>query len=210
MTWEDAMRKYNRHDEPVRIDLAPIRTASEMGRTLSPAPPLNGDKPIFTQDPQEMDIDSVTPPNQPGRAQLSDARIRTPLPSGPRLDKLSLPGIDHLKPGELQANVSKFLSTPGRSRYNAAQALLFYWQDDDESVQAAVKDLAEVLDTNYRYTFTIQPIPSSSDGCKSSWRWLSRKMTDFVEDHDQRDVLKIVYYNGVSYLDSNREMVLAR
>jgi hypothetical protein len=47
------------------------------------------------------------------------------------------------------------------------------------------------------------------DGCKSPWRWLSRKTNEFVEDRDQRDVLKIVYYNGHSYLDSNREMILA-
>lgn len=205
MTWEDAVRKYHRSHSPIIQDIAPI------GRPLSPAPALNIVKPIFTHDPQEMEIDSG-PAHQPGRPPLSDARIRTPLPSGPRAEKpMSLPGIDSIKPTDLQTNVTKILCSPGRNRYSGVQALLLFWQEDDPSVVTAVKDLADVLDRNYHYTFDIQTIPTTStDGCKSSWRWLSRKMTDFVEDRDQRDVLKIVYYNGHSYLDGNREMVLAR
>ena len=199
------MRKYSRHEEPVRIDLAPIRTAAELPS------PIASEQPMFTHDPQEMDIDSETPTHQNGRGSISDSRIRTPLPSGPRADKPSLPGIDHISStSDLQAGVSRMLSMPGRGRYSEAQVLLLYWQDDDSSVQSAVRDLADVFDHNYRYTFDIQAIPPYSETCRSSWRWLSRKMTDFVEDHDQRDVLKIVYYNGLSYLDPNREMVLVR
>jgi hypothetical protein len=211
MTWEDAVRKYHRSHSPIIQEIAP----GIGGQPLSPTPTMtngngNGVKPIFTHDPQEMEIDS--PPPQPGRPPLSETRIRTPLPSGPRPDKPGgtvLPGIDSLKV-DLQSNVSKMLSMPHRSRYTAVQALLLYWQDDDIDVKDAVKDLADVFSIFYRYTFEIQTIPTSSDECKSSWRWLSRKINDFVEDRDQRDVLKIVYYNGHSYLDGNREMVLAR
>ncbi|KAF4431986.1 hypothetical protein CFRS1_v012560 [Colletotrichum fructicola] len=205
MTWEDAVRKYHRSHSPTIQDIAPSLSAQ---RPLSPAPLINSVKPMYPQDAQDMmEIDSPTPP---GQHRLSESRIRTPLPSGPRLDKPPmLPGIESLK-SDLQTNVSRILSTPSRSRYSSAQALLLYWQDDpDLSVGSSVKELSEVLDQYYRYTFSISPIPSSSEACKNPWRWLSRKITDFVEDRDQRDVLKIVYYNGHSYLDGNREMVLA-
>lgn len=168
---------------------------------------------LYPHDPQDMDLDSATlSHHQPGRPPLSETRIRTPLPSGPRLEKsLSLPGIESLR-NELQSNVPRMLSTANRGRYNSAHALLLFWQDDDEAsiVQGAVKELADVLDRYYHYTFEIQTIPSSSDGCRSSWRWLSRQLNEFAEDRDQRDVLKIVFYAGHTYLDGNREMILAR
>jgi hypothetical protein len=104
------------------------------------------------------------------------------------------------------------LTTSSRNRYGTVQVLLLFWQDDDDVslVHNAVRELADVLDKQYRYTVQIQTIPSSMDGAKSSWRWLSRQLNDFAEDRDQRDVLKIVYYVGHTYLDGNREMVLAR
>ncbi|KAL2754948.1 hypothetical protein ACRALDRAFT_2087770, partial [Sodiomyces alcalophilus JCM 7366] len=204
MTWEDAVKKYHRSHSPSIQDLAPLSAQ----RPLSPSQGLSNHKSMFAQDPHEMDIDH--PVGQPGQARLSETRIRTPLPSGPRLDKPTvLPGIESLK-NDLQTNVSSILSNPYRSRYSSAQVLLLYWQDDhDPHVDAAVKELAEVFDQYYRYTFEIHTIPSASENCKNPWRWLSRKITDFSEDRDQRDVLKIVYYNGHSFLDGHREMVLA-
>lgn len=203
MTWEDAVKKYHRSHSPSMQEIAPSLSGQ---RPLSPSQGLNNIKAMFS-DPNEMDIDSP----QPGQARLSETRLRTPLPSGPRLDKPnSLPGIESLKT-DLQANVSRILSNPHRSRYASVQVLLLYWQDDtDPHVESSVTELAEVLDQFYRYTFHVETIPSTSEACKSPWRWLSRKITDFSEDRDQRDVLKIVYYNGHSYLDGNREMVLAR
>ncbi len=207
MTWEQAHEKYGSSSPSVQG-----RTSLSGGRPLSPAP-LNS-KPVFTQDPQEMDVD---PPaaQQPGRPPLSDARIRTPLPSAPRPDKPSaiapLPGVDSLKSSELQASISRILTSPFRSRYAAVSALLLNWQEDsDINARSAMSELGDVLERDYNYTFQIRSIPASSDGCKNSWRWLSREVTDFIGNQDQRDVLKIVYYSGHSYLDGNREMVLAR
>lgn len=208
MTWEDVVSKFHRHHSPTIQDIAPSLAA---GRPLSPASAL-GNQSIFTHDPQEMDIDSTPSHHQPGRPPLSETRIRTPLPSGPRLEKsLSLPGIESLK-NDLQTNVSRMLSMTSRGRYNAAQVLLLFWQDDSgaPSISDAVAELADVFDKHYHYTFQIQTIPSSSESCKSSWRWLSRQLNDFAEDRDQRDVLKIVYYVGHTYLDGNRDMMLAR
>ncbi len=202
MTWEEAARKYRSHS-PSTHDLSG-------GRPLSPAP-LNP-KPL-THDPQEMEIDS--PPQALGRPPLSDARIRTPLPSGPRLDKpvtfTPVPGIENLRT-DLQGTANRILSDPYRSRYVAVQALLLHWQEDEQpDVREAMNEFGSVLEQCYHYTFEIKPIPpSSSEGCKSSWRWLSREITDFMDKRDQRDVLKIVYYTGFTYLDTNREMVLAR
>lgn len=211
MTWEDVVNKFHRSHSPTIQDIAPSLAAA--GRPLSPAPTLGNSQSMFTHDPQEMDIDSNTPaPHQPGRPPLSETRIRTPLPSGPRLEKsLSLPGIESLK-NDLQTNIGRMLSTPSRDRYTSVQALLLFWQDDDETsnIQSAVRELADVFDKYYHYSFQIQAIPSSSESCKSSWRWLSRQLNDFAEDRDQRDVLKIVYYVGHTYLDGNREMILAR
>lgn len=160
-----------------------------------------------------MDIDSNTPtPQQPGRPPLSETRIRTPLPSGPRLEKsLSLPGIESLK-NELQANAGRMLSSSSRDRYVAVHALMLFWQDDDDVglVETAARELADVFDGFYHYACHLETIPSAMDGSRSSWRWLSRRLGDFAEERDERDVLKIVYYAGHTYLDENREMVLAR
>ncbi|PTB74028.1 hypothetical protein M440DRAFT_1404237 [Trichoderma longibrachiatum ATCC 18648] len=218
MTWEDVVSKFHRSHSPAVQDIAPSLAAA--GRPLSPATPLNAAQPMFTHDPQEMEIDATNTVaggaapshhHQPGRPPLSEARIRTPLPTGPRLEKsMSLPGIESLK-NDIQTNAARMLSATTRGRYSSVQALLLFWQEDDEAmmVQNAVRELADVFDKYYHYTFHIQAIPSSSEGCKSSWRWLSRKLNDFAEDRDQRDVLKIVYYIGHTYLDGNRDMVLA-
>ncbi|KAL9480432.1 hypothetical protein ACSS6W_005218 [Trichoderma asperelloides] len=212
MTWEDVVSKFHhRPHSPAVQDIAPSLPA---GRPLSPATSLSTAQPVFTHDPQEMDVDAGSAPShhhQPGRPPLSEARIRTPLPTGPRLEKsLSLPGIESLK-NDMQNNAARMLSATTRGRYNSVQALLLFWQDDDDAllVQNAVRELADVFDKYYHYTFQIQVIPSSSESCKSSWRWLSRKLNDFAEERDQRDVLKIVYYIGHTYLDGNRDMVLA-
>ncbi|ORY57150.1 uncharacterized protein BCR38DRAFT_354986 [Pseudomassariella vexata] len=219
LTWEDAMRKYRSHS-PMQ-ELAPLA-----GRPLSPRP--NHVRHAFTQDPQEMDIDSTpTPPGTqttPGRAPLSDSRIRTPLPSGPRLDKslsmpplvarpptlATLPNIDFIK-SELESSASRILAGPHRGRYSTVLALLICWQEDEEpGVTAAIQELGDVFDKYYHFTFEIIKIPPvSSDAYKSPSRWLSRVINDFTDNSDTRDVLKIVYYNGCSYLDDNREMVLA-
>ncbi|VUC30012.1 unnamed protein product [Clonostachys rosea] len=208
MTWEDVVNKFHRSHSPSIHDIAPLAP----GRPLSPAPAQASGQHMFSHNPHEMDIDSGSPSNHPSRPPPpGDSRHRTPLPSGPRLESLSLPGIETLK-NELQSSAVRMLSTASRSRYTAVQALLLFWQDDDDDVATihnAVRELADVLENLYHYALQIQAIPSSADGSRSSWRWLSRQMGDFAEDRDQRDVLKIVYYVGHTYLDGNREMVLA-
>ncbi|KAF3023763.1 hypothetical protein E8E14_014328 [Neopestalotiopsis sp. 37M] len=219
MTWEDAMRKYQAAHSPLQ-ELAPL-----VGRPISPASGLG--RHSYTHDPQDMDIDSTpTPPMTQAilrRASLGDSRIRTPLPSGPRLEAsipmppmattpptiTALPNIDYIK-SELDTAASRCLSGSYTGRYNAVEALLVCWQEDNESrdVLGAVQDLENVF---HEYCFTVKviQIPFSSSGlCKNSQRWLSRVINEFVEDRDTRDTLKIVYYNGCTSVEDG-EMVLA-
>jgi hypothetical protein len=123
----------------------------------------------------------------------------------------TLPNIDYIK-AELETNASRILSGPYGGRYSKVSALLICWQDDEEpGTFAAVEELGEVFQKYYHFTFNpIKIPPSSSDECRNSSRWLSRTINDFTEDSDTRDVLKIVYYNGCTYLDENGQMVLAR
>lgn len=206
MTWEDALTKYKTHSASMP-ELAPFAV-----HPLSPAP--GNLKGLFTHDPPEMDVDTTPTPGQPmGRSLLNDSRIRTPLPSGPRLEKLAsaaLPGIDSIR-NDLQSVASRIISNPHRNRYNAAHALLLYWNEDvDIETGNAIKDLAIVLEKQYHYTSELVAIPSIPDLGKSPWRWLSNKISQLVDERDHRDVMNIVYYNGYSFLDANREMVLAR
>ncbi|KAK3335415.1 hypothetical protein B0T19DRAFT_348802 [Cercophora scortea] len=204
-SWEEAARKYKSHS-PAMPELAPSG-----GRPLS-QPPLNS-KPVYTQDPQEMDLDT-SPSQQPGRLSPNESRIRKPLPSAPRLEKINMlpqPAVDSLKPSDqLQSFVSGMLMHPHRSRYSAVSVLLCQWEDDqDPRARGALQELRTVLDQCYNYTFQIKSIPPPTDECKSSEKWLSRELYKFIDAQDSRDVLKIVYYNGHSYLDGDREMVLA-
>lgn len=211
MTWEDVVSKFQRSHSPTMQDLAPAMNA---GRPISPPTPHSDTQPFYTHDSHEMDVDPTSAPAQhaSGRLPLSDARLRTPLPSGPRLEKsLSLPGIETLR-HELQASSSKIISISNRGRYHDARVLFLVWQGDDElpMVENATRELADVFE-RYRYSFQVQTIPSSEVGAsKSTWRWLSLTLDGFLEHNDQRDVLKIVYYAGHSFLDGNREMCLAR
>ncbi|KAM7202373.1 hypothetical protein V8F33_002781 [Rhypophila sp. PSN 637] len=200
MTWEEAERKFL-PPSPSLPGLAPLG-----GRPISPATSTLS-RPILTQDPQEMDIDT-SPSQQVGRSVFSasnDSRIRTPLPSGPRPDK---PLGNSFKPEGLQLRASQLLADPHRSRYSKVIALLVHWQDHfDPDARSAVNELEGVLD-QYNYTVQEKAIPSSSDGNKNPYRWLSREVTEFIDNDDHRNVLKVVYYNGYSYWDG-KEMLLS-
>lgn len=176
-----------------------------------------------------MDIGAArvpTPANVRGtssRHPLGESRFRTPLPSGPRLEKntstsslaaapsLPLPNIESIK-SDLEGSVSQILSSPHRSRYTSVCVLLINWQDEeDAAARAAVDELSDVLSNIYHFSLEAVKIPSSeSESCKNSWMWLARQVHDFTERNDTRDVLKIVYYGGHSFLDEHGHMVLAR
>ncbi|KAK4152234.1 hypothetical protein C8A00DRAFT_16424 [Chaetomidium leptoderma] len=204
MTWEEAARRFRSHESSSQ-GLSPIA-----GPQLSPAP-LNA-RPSFIHDPREMDLDT-SPSQQHAQPVLSEARIRTPLPSGPRPEKhvnmAPLPGFDTFR-ADLQGSADRILANPFRSRYANVSVLLVGWQDDeDPGVHGAIQDLAKTFHEDYSYTVQTKSIPTSTEESRSSWLWLSQVLTDFVADHDQRDCLKIFYYGGYSYLDGDRQPILA-
>lgn len=226
MSWEEAVQKY-RSSSPLQ------ELASLAGRPISPAPSqMRPPPPPYAQNSQEMEIDSIpatpNPQSAPGRTSPNETRnSRTPLPSGPRnLDRhvsvpsplgapqspYSIPLVGPVK-HELEGIASKVLSSQYRSRYSNVYALLIYWQDEHESIIAeAVEELAEVFQKYYHYVPEIIKIPSA---VRESYppnlsRWLSRMINGFIDKSDTRDTLMVVYYNGHSYLDDNREMVLSR
>ncbi|CAK7218047.1 hypothetical protein SCUCBS95973_003357 [Sporothrix curviconia] len=141
----------------------------------------------------------------------NESRLRTPLPSGRNLEKLAsaaLPGIESIS-GDLQNAAARIINNanPNRSRYDAVQVLLLVWSNDtDMEIREAVDDLAELLEKQYSYSVEIMAIPVDA---QSPYRWLLNAVSQFINNRDQRDSLKIVYYAGDSYLDSEREMVLS-
>ncbi|GAP88699.2 putative tyrosine-protein phosphatase non-receptor type 6 [Rosellinia necatrix] len=226
MSWEEAVQKY-RSSSPLQ------ELATLAGRPISPAlSQMRPPPPPYAQNSQEMDLDPApgtpNPQSIPGRVSPNETRLsRTPLPSvpsGPRIDRhvsipsplaashapYSAPHAGSVK-HDLENVASTVLSSPFRSRYSSVYALLIYWQDEHEpNIAGAVQELSDVFQKCYHYVPEIVKIPAAArDGYSNPWRWLSRKINEFIDKSDTRDTLKIVYYNGHSYLDDNREMVLS-
>lgn len=86
--------------------------------------------------------------------------------------------------------------------------MILVWSNDSEhEVVDAIDDLADLFEKKYNYTVDLKAIPV---GAQSPYRWLLHTASQFINNRDSRDTLKIVYYVGHSYLDAEREMVLSR
>lgn len=142
----------------------------------------------------------------------TESRLRTPLPSGPRLEKFSsgsLPGIETLS-GDMQSETARVINeaNPSRSRYDVVQVMVAQWSNDTSpEVQDAVDMMSTLLEKKYGYSVETVSIPV---GAQSPLRWLMQMVTNFVNNRDMRDTLKIFYYAGFSFLDRDRELVLSR
>lgn len=212
MTWEDVVHKFHQSHSPTMQDAG--TSSMQPGESTSPVAAMREAQAMFPSETQDMDIDAgPSTSHHHARLSLGDPRIRTPLPSGPRLEKsLSLPGIESFR-NDLQMTANRMLSAPNRGRYLDVRALLLLWQNDDDAanVHAAARELADVFEKQYRFAFQVQAIPATETGhAKETWRWLARTLDRFAEEDDRREVLKIVYYAGHTFLDENREMCLAR
>lgn len=204
MSWDEAKRRYRSHSGDLQ---EPIAISSDRGFH-----PVNGNNDNYTYEPQRMDLDQSPTSQQTIQSSSTDAQtrtVRTPLPSGPRLERtaqaaMSLPGT-----ANLQGQAATVMANPSGRRYSAVYVLLLVWQDEQEdAVRQSVEELRSVFDRHYHYTVEVDAIPSGAP--ERSWRWLSQRINQFMEQNDQRDVLKIFYYNGRMQLDRDREMVLTR
>lgn len=105
---------------------------------------------------------------------------------------------------------SRTLSGWQLHRYVAVHALLLYWEDDRlEDVKRVTEELHLVLQEQYHYACDVASIPSFSEPF-GSWNWLSERLDRFNQHTNMPNVLKIIYYNGQSYMDRYRELVLAK
>lgn len=172
----------------------------------------------YTHEPQAMQLDQSPPSQQTVHTSSTEAHgraSRTPLPSGPRLERtaqaaISLPGSDAARPS-LQGQASGIIANPNRGRYSAVHVLLLTWEDEEDvAVQQEVEELRSVLETHYHFMVETDLISAQADEPEWACRRLSRRIDQFMGTNDQRDVLKILYYSGRTQLDVNRAMVLTR
>ncbi|KAK3995395.1 hypothetical protein QBC44DRAFT_25167 [Cladorrhinum sp. PSN332] len=195
--------------ESVRDRIPDLTSVSDISRNLSPVIPAS--RLSFSQDQPDMDIDSL--PLQQTPFDTPPAPGRTPLPSSPRLHKpinmVPVPGQDGFR-AELQGSASRIASNPLRSRYAQVSVLMTQWQDDEDgTAKKAIEDLADTLSNDYNYRVEYTIIPTYSDAKHNPALWLTGKVTEFLLEDNQRDVLKIFYYSGHSYLGRDRDTILA-
>lgn len=234
MSWEDAVRKYKNHisaqeyvplagrptnsvqtvpasfqSEPQEMDIDTTPTPTTPYRMQHQPQQHHQQHSVGQGDPQSKLQPSPLPPTSSGRLSISsEGRLRTPLPSGRNLTSATLPGIEYLS-GDVQSATARIINSanPYRSRYEAVHVQMLIWSDEISPVRAAVDELASVLEKKYNYIVDLMLIPI---GVPSPYRWLLQTVTNFVNNRDSRDTLKILYYSGHSYLDAEREMVLSR
>ncbi|KAK0729296.1 hypothetical protein B0T21DRAFT_385379 [Apiosordaria backusii] len=201
-TWEALTKKYG-HSSPPNAN----------GRPLSPA--LTNFKSMLVQDPEEMEVEPTPFPHSQQLNQVNphDARIRTPLPSGPRPERptsmIPVAGLESFR-ADLQGSASRILASALRSRYASVSAMLVRWQDDEDAeARNDIEELARVFKEDYNYSVKTKYIPTSGDPGNSSYLWLNREVNTFVTSHNQRDTLKIFYYSGHSYLGEDRDTMIS-
>lgn len=175
---------------------------------------METDPPLPTHEPSALERSVLAAHSQQiPRSRLSfsehhERPVRTPLPGSSR----SIPPIEMLQ-NTLQSTSPKLLLTKNRGRYVDCRVLLLIWQGDAQAdiVENAARVLGSVFERNYHFTFQIQNIPATENGIsRLAWRWLTLTLDGFIGNNDHRDVLKIVYYAGHTFLDTNREMILSK
>lgn len=131
---------------------------------------------------------------------------KSPFYSPPQKKRKPLPGA----PGDrsLQSAAQTVLALPAidHGRYTAVHVLHLHWANEcrQDLVQAGL-NLGRVLCEDYGFSYKSDVIPPWS-----SHKHLGDMVRRFTEQEDKRDVLKILYYGGDSYLDGDRNMMLAK
>jgi len=196
MTWEDAYRRYPPINNPQSVN--PNEAAQLAGgRILSPRPATH----------TAMEIDSSAPAPAPS-ARSGSRQPRTPLPTGPRMERrLSGPAQPTASAlsdvMELEAAALAMLASPHRVRYSKVVVHLFHWAKDEKRVIDAIQGLADTLRSEYQYMCKVQAIQASAEGC----HWVLNEAIRVFDADDNREVMKIYYFGGHSYLKDGQMMI---
>lgn len=162
-------------------------------------------KTVFSLSP-----DTTKNPNAPVPSTPSPRTIESPGPSS--FPPTLTPSYSSGPPNAVLSGheTSRVISGSSLHRYVAVHALLLNWEDElSDEVKRVTQELCGVFEEQYRYQCEIFLIPYCPEPLESSRRLLE-KIGCFNAQTNKPDVLKIVFYNGRSYIDRNREMVLAK
>ena len=92
--------------------------------------------------------------------------------------------------------------TPGGSRYDEVHVLFLSWEDDLLRGSEEIAELRKVFRQSYHYSTEEWQIPSNRSHNK-----LVKHMAEFLEAHEDRRALLIVYYAGHGHLNDDRQLV---
>ena len=90
----------------------------------------------------------------------------------------------------------------GVSRYKEVHTLLLSWEDDNLGVVDEINELEDVFRSLYGFEAQAWKIPS-----KRSHNSLAAKILGFLDDHESKDNLLIVYYGGHGEMNDDRQCV---
>lgn len=237
MTWDLAYERFGRDTGSTRQEAPPLspirgfrptnagrkRSIQELeddgsGQGLSRRSPPKARKPLpsaprlekTAQAVLSMSPESIVKARNPSLPTASPGPVDCPSPDSAPLRMLvnsSSPPDPTIAAG---FSTCRNFSTSELQRYVAAHVLFLYWEDESlDEVKRAIEDLRKVFQEQYRYNCHVDVIPSFPEPF-ASWAWLSGKLDQFNQHANKPNVLKIVYYNGRSYIDRHREMVLAK
>jgi len=104
---------------------------------------------------------------------------------------------------ELEAAALAMLASPHRVRYSKVVVHLFHWAKDEKRVIDAIQGLADTLRSEYQYMCKVQAIQASAEGC----HWVLNEAMRVFDADDNREVMKIYYFGGHSYLKDGQMMI---
>lgn len=231
MTWNQAVRQHGSRSPNSQQHLAPISSDRAFR-------PVNAN---YAHGPEDMDLDQSPESQQPGRQPRSETQsraMRTPLPSGPRLEKsaqaaVSLPSLPFLPSLSSLPSLPSLPSVPSVPSVPSPPSV----DDLRSQLQSATSKIVSVPSSRYsavsalllhwdndqsvQVRGVVEELGLVLDRCyhytfemdaiplENSRGWLLQRLIEFMKSDDHRDNLKIVYYNGHAYLDENRCMILA-
>lgn len=97
---------------------------------------------------------------------------------------------------------SAFPNKKKKPRYTSVYVLLVSWEEDNLGVEKEIAELRGVFKTAYNFNTDLFKIPSIK-----AQRSLTQRLITFIEDHESRDTLLILYYGGHGCIDDTRSCV---